>query len=138
MHHYELFAVLLVTVVILKVHNVTRIASSSYRIKNTKRMVIVQSIEITPLVVSNKKHSFTVDDWWQECTYGINMCKQCLGFDELVFDSVGKFWGSFCAYAYDANEWHRHTWNEMNVGDNLFYSWTKMVVTLSLWKVIQC
>ena len=53
-----------------------------------------------------------------DSAHGIYVRKRCLGFDKLTFGSVGRFWESFCAYVYDANEWRQQTQNEMNVDDN--------------------
>ena len=40
-----------------------------------------------------------------DSAHGIYVRKHCLGFDELAFESVGRFWESFCDYVYDASDW---------------------------------
>lgn len=40
-----------------------------------------------------------------DSAHGIYVRKRCLGFDELPFGSVGRFWESFCDYVHSANGW---------------------------------
>lgn len=42
-----------------------------------------------------------------DSAHGVYVRRRCLGFDELAFGSVGRFWESFCDYVHMANDWSK-------------------------------
>jgi len=54
-----------------------------------------------------------------DSAHGVYVRKHCLGFDELAFESVGRFWESFCWYVDDAADWVHECKMEMNMNTDV-------------------